>query len=443
MAAPQALIKDLEGEVNVSRNGEVVAVKAGDYLLPGDEVVTGANGRLALEFPGAEGQIPAAGVMTANGKLTLGEQPGPNGQQQMVVLEDGECFEFTTELAENSAAAEGGAVAGLFGAGLLGAGSGGLAGAGAIAAGAFLAGGSGDSSNGDVGAGGATGVNNAGGGLGGVGPGEFSSEDSPQSLEEFASENLTPENLQESILQPIQDAAQNSQNNPESTPENVAVGAEQAGFGVLENVHDALVATTGEGTPQADLVQQLVNGLNETPLGEPLSPVTAPLAEAVNTDLGLDTLIAALPNVDPTDGGLVTSVVDLADGITQPISEQVESYDQLLQGLRDVAVEIDNLLEGTLSQMSTEVPNLDSLDSLGDGAPSLPADVEGGLVDLVDGILGGADTLQSTLEGAGGSGLPEISEGDLLGTVSSGISSGADALGEQLGGGLPTDGLPT
>ncbi len=63
MAAPQALIKDLEGEVNVSRNGEVVAVKAGDYLLPGDEVVTGANGRLALEFPGAEGQIPAAGVM--------------------------------------------------------------------------------------------------------------------------------------------------------------------------------------------------------------------------------------------------------------------------------------------------------------------------------------------------------------------------------------------
>jgi len=49
MAAPQALIKDLEGEVNVSRNGEVVAVKAGDYLLPGDEVVTGANGRLALK----------------------------------------------------------------------------------------------------------------------------------------------------------------------------------------------------------------------------------------------------------------------------------------------------------------------------------------------------------------------------------------------------------
>ncbi len=435
MAAAQALVKDLEGEVNVSRNGEIVAVKAGDFLLPGDEVVTGANGRLALEFPGTEGQIPAAGVMTSNGKLTLGEQTGANGQQQIVVIEEGECFEFTTELAENSAAAEGGAVAGLFGAGLLGAGSGGLAGAGAVAAGAFLAGGSGDSGGGDSGTTGGN-FNNAG-----VGGGEFSSQDSPQSLEEFANENLTQDNLQQSILEPIQDAVQNSQNSPESTPDNIAVAVEQTGLGVLENVHDALVATTGEGTPQADLVQQLVDGVNQTPLGEPLSPITTLLSEAVNTDLGLDTLISALPNVDPTDGGLVTSVVDVADGITQPISEQVEPYDQLLQGLRDVAVEIDNVLEGVLSQMGTEVPNLDSLDG---GTPALPAEVEGGLADLVDGILGGADTLQSALQGAGGSGLPEIPEGDLLGTLSSGISSGADALGGELGGlpGLPTDGLP-
>ena len=107
-----------------------------------------------------------------------------------------------------------------------------------------------------------------------------------------------------------------------------------------------------------------------------------------------------------------------------------------------MAVEIDNVLESTLSQMSTEVPNLNSL---GGDTPALPAEVEGGLADLVDGILGGADTLQSALEGAGsGSGLPEIPEGDLLGTLSSGISSGADALGGELGGlpGLPTDGLP-
>lgn len=411
MAAPQALIKDLEGEVNVTRNGEVVAVKAGDFLLPGDEVVTGVTGRLSLEFPGTEGQIPAAGVMTSNGKLTLGEQSGPNGQQ-IVVLEDGECFEFTTELAENSAAAEGGAVAGLFGAGLLGAGSGGIAGAGAVAAGAFLAGGgSDDSSSGGTTSGSGTGTNIADntGGLGGVGAGEFSSEDSPQSLEEFAGENLTEENLQESILEPVQTAIENSQANPESTPDNIAVAAEDTGMGVLENVHDALVATTGEGTPQADLIQQLVDGVNQTPLGEPLSPITTPVADAVNTDLGLDTLIAALPNVEPSDGGLVTSAVDAVDGITQPLSQEIEPIDMLMGELHNAAAEIDNMLEG-----------------------------------VTDGILGGADTLESALQGAGGAGgLPEIPEGDLLGTLSTGISSGADALGEQLGGGLPTDGLPS
>lgn len=254
MAAPQALIKDLEGEVNVTRNGEVVAVKAGDFLLPGDEVATGENGRMALEFPGSEGQIPAAGVMTANGKLTLGEQPGANGQQQIVVLEDGECFEFTTELAENSAAAEGGAVAGLFGAGMLGAGSGSVAGAGALAAGAFLGGGSSDSSGGDVAGGGtSTGASGSNGSLIGVGAGEFSSEDSPQNLEEFANENLSQDNLQESIVEPIQTAVENSQASPESTPENIAVAGEQLTFEGLENIHDALVATTGEGTPRLTL----------------------------------------------------------------------------------------------------------------------------------------------------------------------------------------------
>ena len=473
MAIPQALIKDLEGEVNVSRNGEVVAVKAGDYLLPGDEIATGATGRLSLEFPGVNGQMPAAGFMSSNGKLTLGEQPGPNGQQ-MVVIEDGECFEFTTELAENSAAADGGAVAGLFGAGLLGAGGGAVAGAGALAAGAFLAGGSSDSSGSAGGAstGTGTGVNTAGGsGTGGVGAGEFSSEGSPQSLEEFVAENLTPENAQQSLLEPIQNALQNSQNNPESTPDNLAVAVEQTGLGILENVHDALVATTGEGTPQADLIQQPVNGIDQTPLGEPLSPLTSALTDAVNTELGLDTLIAALPNLDLADGGLVTSVVDLADGITQPLSQQIEPVDQLVDGRRTVAVEVDNVLDGILSQITTEIPDLQSLDSglptdltsvlpadltsalpadLTSALPAeitsaLPTELEGGLAELVDGILGGADSLQAAFDGFGGAGLPEIPEGDLLGTLSTGISSGADALGGQLGGlpGLSIDGLPS
>jgi hypothetical protein len=120
-------------------------------------------------------------------------------------------------------------------------------------------------------------------------------------------------------------------------------------------------------------------------------------------------LIAALPNVEPSDGGLVTSAVDAVDGITQPLSQEIEPIDMLMGELHNAAAEIDNMLEG-----------------------------------VTDGILGGADTLESALQGAGGAGgLPEIPEGDLLGTLSTGISSGADALGEQLGGGLPTDGLPS
>ena len=55
MDAPKAFIKNIEGDVSVSRNGEVVNVKAGDFLLPGDEVATGDTGRLSLEFPGTEG----------------------------------------------------------------------------------------------------------------------------------------------------------------------------------------------------------------------------------------------------------------------------------------------------------------------------------------------------------------------------------------------------
>ena len=462
MAAPQALIQNIEGDVNVTRNGEVIAVKAGDFLMPGDEIATGDTGRLALEFPGTEGQIPAAGVMTANGKMTLGEQPGANGQQQIVVLEDGECFEFTTELAENSAAAEGGEISGLFGAGLLGAGSGTIAGAGALAAGAFLGGGSGDSGSGSTSGSAGTGTGNTNGaGLGGVGAAEFSTADSPQSLEEFVNENLTQDNLEQGVIEPIQTALDASQNNPETTPENIAVAGEQMTLAGLENVHDALVATTGEGTPQADLIQQLVEGLNQTPLGEPLSPVTTPLADAVNADLGLNTLLEALPNVDPTGGGLVTSVVDLADDITQPLSQQLEPVDMLMDGLHDVAVQVDSVLDGLLSQITTEVPNLDSAEfALPSGFPSdltdalptelssalpidaLPTEIEGGLASLVDGILGGADTLQATLNGAASeSGLPDLPEGDLLGTVSNSISSGADALGDALGGGLPTDGL--
>ncbi|HEX4916305.1 MAG TPA: hypothetical protein VFV43_00250 [Limnobacter sp.] len=424
MATPQAIVTALEGDVSVVRNGETIQVKAGDALLPGDEIQTGQTGRLGVEFPGMEGQKPAAGVMTANGKITLGEQIGANGAQ-IVVMEEVECFEFTTELAENSAAVEGSAMSGLFGAGMLGAGGASIAGAGALAAGAFLGGDSGASA-GDTQSTGSTGGSGFGGGN--LGTGEFSSSDSPQSLEEFANENLTQDNLQTSVIDPVQQAAENSSNNPQSTPDNAAAAGNDLGLAGAENVHDLLVASTGEGSPQATVVDQLVLGLEETPLGEPLAPMTSPLQEAVNTDIGLDTLISALQGAgieaeNTLDGGLVSGVVDIADTTATPVTSQIEPLDSAIDQLHPVASDIDGVIDDAL----------DGLESAFENSP------------LAEGILGGADTLENTLAntGSGESGL-SLPEGDLLGTLSSGIASGADALADKLGGSgaLPTD-LPS
>ena len=417
MATPQAVIANLEGEVNVTRNGQTIEVKAGDFLLPGDEITTGGNGRLGLEFPGIEGQQPAAGVMTANGKITLGEQTGPAGQQ-IVVMEDTECFEFTTEVAENSAAAEAGGVQGLFGAGLLGAGSGSVAGAGALAAGAFLAGGSDDS-----GAGGSLGGSGSGS-RGGLGTAEFGSEDRPESLEEFATENLTQTNFEQSVLEPIENAVQASQNNPESTPDNIATAGEQIALAGADNTEDAASASTGEGSETSEVAQQLVDGIDGTPLGEPLSPITEGVQQGANTELSLNDLIQATPNVG--EGGLVTGLVSEADGMATPLTEQVEPLDMAFNALQEAAPQVDA--------------------AIGDLAGQIQAGVEGGLEGMpmgeggaeAGGILGGADTLQNALEGAASQVPGDMPEGDLTGTVTSGISSVADGAGAA---GVPT--LPT
>lgn len=428
MANPTAVVQSIEGEVSVVRNGETVAVQAGDILLPGDEITTGSTGRLALEFPGLEGQTPAAGVMSANGKITLGEQPGPNGQQ-IVVLEESECFEFTTEVAENSAAVEGSAegLAGLFGAGLMGGGGALGAGLGAIAAGAFI-GGSGGGSDGADGAVGAAGVPGSNGGLGGaagglIGSGDFSREDKPETPEEFVEENLTPENAQGTLFDPIQNAIEATAADPTTLPQNLQTAVGEVATGVAENLHDALLATTGEGSPQADLVNQLVAGLEGTPLGEPLSPVASQLQSLAGTEIGVDTLLSA------ADAGLVTTAVNLAEQLASPLVQQAEPLGEVFNQLDPVAAGVDNLID-------------DVVDTVADGLGGL---LNNPGAEGLEGILGGADTLQAALNQAtGGAGsLPETPLDGALGQVTAGISSVADALGGAGGGlpALPTDGL--
>ena len=95
--------------------------------------------------------------------------------------------------------------------------------------------------------------------------------------------------------------------------------------------------------------------------------------------------------------------------------------------------------------MSTEVPNLDGLG--GDGTPALPSRKWKVAWPIWSTVFWAVLTHLAirTSRRRVARALPEIPEGDLLGTLSSGISSGADALGGELGGlpGLPTDGLPS
>lgn len=84
------------------------------------------------------------------------------------------------------------------------------------------------------------------------------------------------------------------------------------------------------------------------------------------------------------------------DGTTQPISQQVDPYDQLMEELKDAAAEIDTALDSMLSQITTEVPSTNipesdllgtlstgissTADSLGGGPASLPFDPPSGLI---------------------------------------------------------------
>lgn len=486
MSTSQALVKDLEGEVSVTRNGEVVNIKVGDYLLPGDEVVTGDSGRLGLEFPGIMGQEPAAGVMTPNGKIVLGEQDSPNGPQ-MLVMEETECFEFTTELTEMSSVAQDTGAAGLFG-GL--AGSGGLltSAIGALATGLFVGGSSDDNDNKDPDI---PAPSNDGGF--GVSGGEslpaalapVVAEDSPvgeavtaavgpstpvgQALAPAATPladvinevvntvNNSPLGV---VTKPVTDVAlglipavlggstggsaggsdtdtstipgSNSGSNSGSNPGSNAGGAPSAEAGPISTVVDTVV----EGA---------VGGINQTPLGEPLSPVTTTVQTLADT-FDLNSLIN-IGNEIGSGEGLVTTVVDTVGDVIEPVTAQVEPLATVVDTLHDTAVTVDSLLADTLGAVEGV---FGGADILGAGAGGLSPDslsleslslesIPQTLEEATGGLLGTVESLTAQLQSGG----VEDPTGGLLDTVVSTISSTAadpgssdlsSALSKVLGG---------
>ncbi len=508
MSTSKALIKDLEGEVSVTRNGEVVNIKVGDYLLPGDEVVTGDAGRLGLEFPGIEGQEPAAGVMTPNGKIVLGEQDSPNGPQ-MLVMEETECFEFTTEITELSSVAQDSGASGLFG-GLAAGGGMIAAGVGAVAAGLFAGGGGGGSSDEDISMGGTSGnavsegplapVAGEGTPVGGavaevVDPNslvgaviypvtkpvtEATGIDTTGSASNGSTGNTTsgstgnasdsPINqiinpINESplgvVTQPVTDAIVGQL--PEGTgpgadtvpgssagtspadpgPDHIVEAVQETVTGLQEdpsstnpegtvqNLVEAVqqdlteLGSAGETNPIGTLVDTVVDGVNQTPLGEPLSPVTEQV-QALTDTFDLNSLINA-----GTDAGLVTTVVDTVGGALEPVTTQVEPLASVVDVLHDTAVTVDSVLADTLGSVEGL---FSGADVLGGGADSLSADslspdtLTAALSDLpatleeaTGGLLGTVESLAAQLPSGGA----EDPTGGLLDTAVSTISSTA------------------
>jgi len=538
MSEQQAIVQEVEGEVSVTRNGEVVNIKSGDALLPGDQIVTGSTGRLSLEFPGLPGQDPATGVMTSNGKITLGEQEGPNGPQ-MVVMEDEECFDFTSEITELSAVTEDVGAAGLFG-GVAAFGAGGglaAAGLGAVAAGMFLGGGGGGGEDpataqanaggnasgglltGDnggpigsvldtLGLGGAVGgsAGGAGGSGGGAAGGAGGTSGSPlQPVVNAVNQTPLAEPAKpltdalidatggkgntggtggsggsgsggtpgggtaaaadpgpDNLIKAVQDTVGQVQNDPSKVnpvtavqnivnagqtdlkeaassnvgPDHLVNAVQSTASGLQSNptgldpvgtVQDLVSAGQKDLTElvaanpvnPADLVGKVVEAVNQTPLGEPLSPVTSALTDAVG-QIPTDPLSAL-----NGDSGIVSPIVEQLTNALSPVTEAAPQLTAVTDGLNTVANQVDNVLNTLLDAGSGL-----NAGGLSGGASALPLDslLSAAPMGGENALTGALSQLTSGLESAAGSANPLTGALTQLSGAMDGATSGASPL---------------
>lgn len=361
--AAKAIVQGIEGEVSVVRNGQTVAVAEGDTLLPGDQIITGANGRMALEFPGLPGQQPAAGIMGPNGTVQLAAQPGLNGQQ-MVVMDDADVFDFTSDVGDQSAAVEAGSTSamGLFGAGLAGGGSL-MAAGGAVAAGAFLIGGSGgggdDAAPTAPSSGGSSspppGGNSGGNNSGNLTPPPVAEEETDEELPEEETDEEIPdgqvdvgEQFGPEGVEALVATLQETLTNPESLPENL----QALGEGVAAQLQ--AIATDPQGAVEslAGQLQALADGgVDISPLGDlsatrvagELADAATPLTEAIEPlDQVFDAIQDGAAQLDaalaPVQGGLQGAIADspLADlgpeALTGPLTDALSSIGSRVSG---------------------------------------------------------------------------------------------------------------
>lgn len=474
-----ASVTNIDGEVFVKRNGIETPLREDMVLQAGDVLRSTSNSIAVLSIPGTQQQIPAFLEISNGGVATLGFDPdaGPNGQV-VITSNAGDGLGNVTLVSEfdgenQAAVLDGqeatGEMSGLFGAGLLGAGAGlgALPLAGAVGAAAVFGGSDDD---------------NGGGGSGGGNPGALPAENAGGLAETISDLTNNLGELTEPV--PVVGDVVNAVGN---VIESTLVGNNNGGLnGILTGLTDGL--TSGlEATPLAPVANVLDMGLGTlTDLlgvaanqvsgfgeGTPLAPVSDLVASLLgttgpNTDGGVGGVVGTVVNVGDSVGQLLAPVPVLGDlaGTLGGVVDSVATGNNdgglagvlsglgggLQEGLAPTPLAligeggntllntVGGLLGGVgdaVSSVGASTPAAPVTNLIGDLAGSLGGDVSSALGNIP--FLGGAlDSLTSGLGGGSALGeiplLGDVLGGDLLGGLTSSISSTSGAEGGLLGG---------
>lgn len=440
-------VSQIEGEVDVQRDGKTIALKAGDAVRVGDVVTATASGHASITVTNSAGEPVGNLVLSPNGSV-LADLPKEAGQEGFVfqaLTPDGVALtDVDPDYAQfvQLQGGEGG-MFGLFGAaGLLGGSSAAAVGGGALGVG-FLAaaGGSGSGSDGASGSAG----------------GSVSTPDNGGPINNNTGTTNTP---LDAVVDPVLSTLNTTPLNVLSVPLGDALSS---GSDALMSALPIDLSGGGAGgvsggitgTPLDTVLDPALGTLNASPLGV----VTQPLTDAIG--MGADTLMgglssgglpSGLPMELPGTGGSSAPVTGTPlDAVLSPVLGALNSspLSVVTQPLTDALstgahMLTDGGLSGGLpSGLPSGLPTgglpVDLMSSLSSLPSGLPTDIPGAgsttgttgtpLDAVVDPVL---NTLNNSPLGAA---TQPVSEA--LHTVASALSSGSSSLPSPSG--LPID----
>ncbi|WP_288107671.1 hypothetical protein [Limnobacter sp.] len=412
-------VSQIEGEVDVQRDGKTIALKAGDAVRVGDVVTATASGHASITVTNSAGEPVGNLVLSPNGSV-LADLPKEAGQEGFVfqaLTPDGVALSDVDPDYAQFVQLQGGegGMFGLFGAaGLLGGSSAAAVGGGALGVG-FLAaaGGSGSGSDGASGSAG----------------GSVSTPDNGGPINNNTGTTNTP---LDAVVDPVLSTLNTTPLNVVSVPLGDALSS---GSDALMSALPIDLSGGGAGgvsggitgTPLDTVLDPALGTLNASPLGV----VTQPLTDAIS--MGADTLMgglssgglpSGLPMELPGTGGTSAPVTGTPlDAVLSPVLGALNSspLSVVTQPLTDaLSTGAHMLTDGGLpSGLPTDIPGAGSTT----GTTGTPLDA------VVDPVL---NTLNNSPLGAA---TQPVS--DALHTVASALSSGSSSLPSPSG--LPID----